>query len=105
MSTLARSSGAWRLGDREGVAVRVFEVGDLGLALEGGDALLVGLQPRFVVLLEGDAPLGELVYDSLDIVDAPASQGRCGLASVLRGEVDVQHAILCAAVLHVVGRV
>ena len=61
------------MGDREGVAVRVFEVGDLGVALERGDALLVGLQPRFVVLLKGDAPLGELLYDSLDVVDAPAS--------------------------------
>ena len=48
------------MSDREGVAVRVFEVGDLGVALEHGDALLVGLQPRFVVVLEGDAPLGEL---------------------------------------------
>ena len=56
----------------EGVAVRVFEVGGLGVALERGDALLVGLQPRFVVVLEGDAPLGELVYDPLDIVDTPS---------------------------------
>jgi hypothetical protein len=91
------------LSNREGVAVRVFEVGDLGVTLERGDALLVGLQPQFVLLLEGDAPLGELVDNPLDVIDAPASQGRCGLASVLRGEVDVQHAILCAAVLHVVG--
>ena len=61
------------MSNREGVAVRVFEVGDLGLTLERGDALLVGLQPRFVVVLEGDAPLGELLYDSLDVLDAPAS--------------------------------
>ena len=55
------------------MAVRVFEVGHLGASLERGDALLVGLQPRFVVVLEGDAPLGELLYDSLDVLDAPAS--------------------------------
>ena len=57
------------MSNREGVAVRVFEVGDLGVTLERGDALIVGLQPRFVVLLEGDASLGELLYDSLDVLD------------------------------------
>ena len=51
ISALARSSGARRSGDREGVTIRVFEVGDLGFALERGDALRVGLQSRFVVLL------------------------------------------------------
>jgi hypothetical protein len=71
------------LGDREGVAVRVLEVGDLGVALEGGDALLVGLQLRFVVALEGDALPAELLHDSLDGVDAPAGQGLGGLARVL----------------------
>ena len=91
------------MSNREGVAVRVFEVGDLGFTLEHGDALLVGLQPRFVVVLEGDDPVGDLLYHSLDVLDAPASQGRCGVASVLRGEVDVQHALLCAALLHVLG--
>src|SRR5215203_3380179 len=105
ISALARGSGARRLGDREGVAIRVFEVGDLGVSLERGDAPLVGPQPRFVVLLEGDAPLGELVPDPLDVVDAPAGQGLRGLAHVLGGEVGVQHAILRATVLHVVWRV
>jgi len=60
------------LSDREGVAVRVLEVGDLGATLERGDALLVRDDRPFVVALEGDAPRGELVYDSLDVVDAPA---------------------------------
>ena len=74
------------------MAVGVFEVGYLGVTLKRGDALLVGLQPRFVVVLEGDTPLGELLYDTLDVLYAPASQGRCGVACVLRGEVDVQRA-------------
>src|SRR3712207_3277276 len=98
-------SGARRLSDRKGVAVRIPEVGYLGAALERGDALLVRYDRPLVVALEGDAPGIELVYHPLDVVDAPASQGRRRLARVLGREVDVHHAILCAPVLHVVARV
>src|SRR5918998_562760 len=98
-------SGARRLSDREGVAVRIPEVGYLGAALERGDALLVRYGRPFVVALEGDAPGIEFLYDPLDVVDAPASQGRRRLARVLRREVDVHHASLRAPVLHVVARV
>jgi hypothetical protein len=90
------------LSDREGVAVRVFEVGDLGATLERGDALLGRYDQLFVVALKGDAPGIELVYHFLDVVDASASQGRCRPACVLRREVDVHYATLCAPVLHVV---
>ena len=60
------------MSDREGVAVRVLEIGDLGVSLERGDALLVRDDRSFVVALEDDALRGELVYDSLDVIDAPA---------------------------------
>jgi hypothetical protein len=43
------------LSDREGVAVRVLEIGDLGLSLERGDAFLVRDDRPFVVALEDDA--------------------------------------------------
>jgi hypothetical protein len=48
-------SGARRLRDRECVAIRTPEVGDLGSSLEGGDALLLRDDRSFVVALEGDA--------------------------------------------------
>jgi hypothetical protein len=44
------------LSDREGIAVRIPEVGDLGATLERGDAPLVRDDRPFVVALEGDAP-------------------------------------------------
>jgi hypothetical protein len=43
------------LSDREGVAVRVLEIGYLGVSLERGDALLVRDDRPFVVALEDDA--------------------------------------------------
>jgi hypothetical protein len=43
------------LSDRKGVAVRVLEIGDLGLSLERGDALPVRDDRPFVVALEDDA--------------------------------------------------
>src|SRR5215211_2950630 len=42
------SSGAGKLGDREGVAVGILEVGDLGVVLKSCDTILGGLQPRLV---------------------------------------------------------
>ena len=42
------------MSDREGVAVRVLEIGDLGVSLERGDALLVRDDRPFVVALEDD---------------------------------------------------
>jgi hypothetical protein len=43
------------LSDRKGVAVRILEIGDLGLSLERGDALPVRDDRPFVVALEDDA--------------------------------------------------
>jgi hypothetical protein len=60
------------LSDREGVAVRVFEVSNLCAGVKRCDALLVGYDRPFVVTLEDDALFGQFVYDSLDVVDAPA---------------------------------
>ena len=55
------------MSDREGVAIRIPEVGNLGAPLERGDALLVRYDRPFVVALEGDALRGELVYNHLDV--------------------------------------
>jgi hypothetical protein len=50
-------SGARRLSNRVGVAVRVSKVGDPSAALKRGDALLVSRDRPFVVALEG-GPVG-----------------------------------------------
>src|SRR4028119_1685990 len=105
MGAIERGSGARRLGDREGVAVGILKIGDLGVALEGGDAPPIGLQPRLVVALEDHAPAGKLLDYPLDALDTPAGQGRRGLAGVLRGEVNAEQAVFGAAVLHEAGRV
>src|SRR4028118_558615 len=90
---------------RKGVAVRVPEVGDLGVLLERSDALLVRDDRPVMVALECRTPFGELVDDPLDVVDVPAGQGRHRTACVIRREVDVQHAPLGAPVRYVVARV
>src|SRR4028119_601088 len=105
MGAIEGCSGARRLGDREGVAVGILKIGDLGVALEGGDAPPLGLQLRLVVALEDHAPAGKLLDYPLDALDTPAGQGRRGLAGVLRGEVNAEQAVFGAAVLHEAGRV
>jgi len=93
------------LSDREGVAIWIPEVGDVGSTLECGDALLVCGYRSFVVALEVYALRGEFVNDLLNVVDVPAGQSRRRLAGVLRREINVHHAPLRTPILHVVVRV
>jgi hypothetical protein len=86
------------MGDREGVAVWVIEIGDLSVAVERGDALPVCDDRPLVVALEDNALRGELIYDALDVIDVLASQGRRRLTCVLRRGIDVHHGPLPAPI-------
>jgi hypothetical protein len=78
-------SGTRRLGDGERISVGVLEVGDLGSALERGDAFIIRDDRSLVVVLERDARRDELVDNPLGItstyqpsrvaVDLPALSG------------------------------
>src|SRR4029077_18618457 len=80
------------------------EVGDLRVAYEVRNAVSVGDDGGFVILLEGHALLGELRDDRLDVVDVEAGDRERRRARVRR-QVHVDLLVTCTRVSDVVAGV
>lgn len=80
------------VGEREGVAVGVFEPGYGGSA--GGEPDAVGFLREEAVAEELDSLPGELGYGGVDVVDFPAEDGESdGGEAVVLGADDAEHGL------------